>query len=190
LSKVGHRCFVISSASGGGKTTLVGRVLEELDSVAKTISHTTRLARPTEVHGRDYFFVSRRAFEDDIQKGQFIEHAQVYGNLYGTSKKTIQSIHAQNKDAILVIENQGALELIKHFDHVTLILIKPPSLEVLRERLVGRAKSSTDDIQERLNQAAKEIDEMSWYQHIIINDDIEKASQELLELIQGIQLQS
>lgn len=168
---------------------MVELALERLSTVSKTTSHTTRMPRPGEVDGQDYFFVSREQFEKGIQESQFIEHAQVYGHLYGTSKQAIDAIHAQGKDAILVIENQGARELLKHFKHVTLILIKPPSLDELERRLKRRAKSDSDNISLRLKQAQQELKDMSWYQHVLINDDIDSTVQALVSLIRHVQTQ-
>ncbi|MEZ4819386.1 MAG: hypothetical protein R3A45_05655 [Bdellovibrionota bacterium] len=129
-----------------------------------------------EKDGVDYFFVNKEAFERGIVNHEFAEYALVYDQLYGTSKKTVQSILDQGNDAILVIENQGAKEVVKAFDSVVLILIVPPSMEVLAKRLANRPNASTDDVQDRLSKAEREIKDMQWYDHTIINDNIDTTS--------------
>lgn len=177
---------MVSSPSGAGKTTLVTKALERLEGVQKTISHTTRQPRPGETDGVDYHFVSQQVFESMVKDECFVEYAQVYDHMYGTSKQSIEGILQQGKDAILVIENQGAKEVVKHFDQVALILIKPPSIDALKKRLMTRPGSSSDDIEDRLNKARQELEDMHWYQHVIINNHIDTAVHELVELIDQI----
>ncbi|MCB0272563.1 MAG: guanylate kinase [Bdellovibrionales bacterium] len=183
----GPICFVISSPSGAGKTTLVSEALSRLVNVKKTVSHTTRTPREGEKNGVDYYFVTNSDFENAMANDEFIEYANVYGQWYGTSVHTIKNILDQNQDAMLVIENQGAKEVVKKFPNVVLILIMPPSMEELTRRLIQREGSTTQDVEKRLSQAQEEIKAMQWYDHKIVNDHFDKASTELVELIQGYQ---
>lgn len=180
-------CIVVSSPSGAGKTTLVQNLVASLDGVKKTISHTTRKPRPSEVPDTDYHFVSDEAFASLKDRGALVEHARVYDHWYGTSHQTVQDIMDQGKDPVLVIEQEGARNVKAHFPHVVCVLIVPPSLSVLRDRLEKREKGKSDDIEDRLSKARQELLGMGWYDFVIINDDMEQASAELIEIIRASQ---
>lgn len=181
-------CFVVSSPSGAGKTTLVQNVLDMGLQIEKTISHTTRKARPNEVEGKDYYFVSEKDFKEKVSKGEFVEHATVYDKHYGTSQKSIEEIFAQGKDAILVIENQGAKRVAQLFDQVVFILIVPPSWQELEARLTQREGANSTEIQKRLHLAKKEVSDLLWFDYVICNDDLNKATHELKAVIEASRL--
>lgn len=168
--------FIFSAPAGTGKTTLVEKVLNEFPSVVQSISYTTRSPRVGEVDGVNYHFVSRKEFEQKIAEGEFLEHVELYGDYYGTSKKWVEDHQNQGKHVILVIDTQGGLKL-KEMIPAILIFAKPPSLEELRRRLLKRKTESAEKIEERLNRAKKEIEEGSHYDYQIINDDLNVANQ-------------
>jgi len=175
--------FVVSSPSGGGKGTLIDRVLKTVPGVSFSVSYTTRAPRETEQNGREYFFVDRPMFEAMIERGEFLEWANVYGHLYGTSVKQVQAERAAGHDIILEIDVQGAASIRqKLFDAVS-VFILPPSFELLRERLIKRATDSPADLEKRLRGAPTEVEQYRFFQYVILNDDINRASQQLAAVI-------
>jgi guanylate kinase len=174
-------CFVISSPSGAGKTTIVEAVLKKENKLEKTISHTTRKKRPDEKNGVHYHFVDAKTFQQIEKSGQMIEWASVYENQYGTSKKEIDRIMSKGLDVILVIENQGAKAIKKMYARSVFILVLPPSLKELEKRILKR-KHGDDDVERRLKNATREMRNMIWYDYVIINDDVDDA----VELLQNI----
>ncbi len=174
-------CFVISSPSGAGKTTIVEHLLKKDKNLVKTISHTTRSKRPSEKNGVHYHFVDRKAFEKLDQSGQMMESATVYDEFYGTSKKEIERILDKGKDAVLVIENEGAQAIKRLFPRSVFILILPPSLKELRKRILSR-ETEDEDIERRLKNATREIRSLTWYDYAVMNEDLEES----VELVQNI----
>lgn len=166
--------FVISAPAGTGKTTLVRMLMKECPCVTESVSFTTRKPRPNEIEGRDYFFVSRSEFEQKIEEGEFLEYAEVFGQFYGTSKQMVLEQQAQGKHVVLVIDTQGALQLMGQIEAV-FIFICPPSLEELKKRLTGRKSESPEMIGMRLSWAQKEISLADRYDYQIVNDDLETA---------------
>ncbi len=166
--------FVISAPAGTGKTTLVRMLQKEFSCVVESISYTTRKARPQEIEGRDYHFVSVAEFERKISEGDFLEYAQVFGNYYGTSKNFLKQQRSEGKHVLLVIDTQGAMQLMGTLDAV-FIFIKPPSLDALRERLSARKSESLDSMNERLSWAKREMDLASRYNYQIVNDHLGTA---------------
>ncbi len=174
--------FVVSAPSGVGKTTLLKRVISQLPGVNLSISYTTRAPRPGEQEGVDYFFVSREQFITMEQEGKFIEGAQVHGDLYGTPRVNMEGLR-QGEDLILEIDTQGARKIKETFQDGVFIFILSPSLEVLEERLRGRGGDSEEAIRARLYNAQNELDQMTWYDYIVINSEIEEATNELASII-------
>ncbi|PID76701.1 MAG: guanylate kinase [Deltaproteobacteria bacterium] len=163
--------FIISAPSGAGKTTLLGQVMDDLPGLTFSVSHTTRSPRSGEVQGAAYHFVSRDEFEQGIEQGDFLEWAEVHGNLYGTSRMSIEQQLAKGRDLILDIDTQGA-GLIRENNSVSGvdIFIAPPSMKELEKRLRGRGTDTEDAVITRLNNAVMEMRQADKYQYLIVND--------------------
>jgi guanylate kinase len=175
--------FIISAPSGAGKTTLCKEVVDILPNLRHSVSHTTRLPRPGEVHGRDYFFISSTEFEKMKNAGEFAEFAEVHGNSYGTAIKTLEEYRADGIDVILDIDCQGARQLKVRYREGVFIFILPPSFHELRRRLDLRNSDSADVKERRINNAAEEIREAGWYDYIIVNDVYVKAVEQLKSVL-------
>ena len=175
--------IVVSSPSGGGKGTLIDRVLKTVPGVSYSISYTTRAPRGTEQNGREYFFVLTDAFEEMIRGGEFLEWANVYGYLYGTSLAQVERELEAGHDIILEIDVQGAASIREKIDDAVSIFILPPSFELLRQRLVARGTDSPADLERRLRGAPAEVEQHLNFQYVILNDDINRASQQLAAVI-------
>ena len=175
--------IVVSSPSGGGKGTLIDRVFRTVPGVSYSVSYTTRAPRGTEQDGREYFFVSTAAFEEMIRRGEFLEWANVYGYLYGTSLAQVERELAAGHDIILEIDVQGAASIREKIDDAVSIFILPPSFELLRQRLVARGTDSPADLERRLRGAPAEVEQHRNFQYVILNDDINRASQQLASVI-------
>lgn len=171
--------FIVSAPSGTGKTTLVRGVMEQLPGLKFSISYTTRLPRPNEKDGEDYHFVSHSTFQRMIQENQFLEWAEVLGNFYGTPRPDLKRMETEGMDLILDIDPQGARQAIQEVGSAILIYLLPPSLKVLRERLMNRGMDSIEMIKFRLSNAKKEMEEAHWYHYVIINDRMEEAIEKL-----------
>jgi guanylate kinase len=175
--------IVVSSPSGGGKGTLIDRVLRTVPGVSYSVSYTTRAPRGTEQDGREYFFVSTAAFQEMICRGEFLEWANVYGYLYGTSLAQVERELKAGQDIILEIDVQGATSIREKIIDAVSIFILPPSFELLRQRLVARATDSPADLERRLRGAPAEVEQHRNFQYVILNDDINRASQQLAAVI-------
>ncbi len=182
--------FVISAPSGAGKTTLCTRLLDELSGLEFSISHTTRSPRPNEVHGKDYFFVSEDEFQRLVKEDAFLEWARVHGNFYGTSKEQVISKLSKGIDVILDIDVQGARQVKERFPGAITIFILPPSWEVLEERLKSRGSEDKEKLRIRLQNALKELEEVTSYEYVVINDKLDVALQELKSIIVATRLKS
>ena len=180
--------FIISSPSGGGKTSLVRALLEAEPEVRLSVSYTTRDARPGEVDGRDYHFVTPPVFERMLEAGEFLESAVIYGNRYGTSQKWIERERAEGRDVLLEIDWQGAQQVRRLMRQVVSIFILPPSPDVLESRLRGRGQDSEEVVARRLAAARHEIAHVSEYEYVIINDDFNRAAQDLRSIIRAERL--
>jgi guanylate kinase len=180
--------FIISSPSGGGKTSLVRALLEAEPEVRLSVSYTTRAARPGEVDGRDYHFVTPPVFERMLEAGEFLESAVIYGNRYGTSQKWIERERAEGHDVLLEIDWQGAQQVRRLLRQVVTIFILPPSPEVLESRLRGRGQDNEEVVNRRLAAARHEIAHVSEYEYVIINDDFNRAAQDLRSIIRAERL--
>ena len=174
---------VVSSPSGGGKGTLIDRVLKTVPGVSYSVSYTTRAPRGTEENGREYFFVDEPAFCQMIERGEFLEWANVYGHLYGTSSAQVERERAAGRDIILEIDVQGADSIRHKVAEGVSIFILPPSFELLRGRLVTRGTDSAADLERRLKGAPAEVAQYENFDYVILNDDINRASQQLASVI-------
>jgi guanylate kinase len=175
--------FVVSSPSGGGKGTLIRRVLEVVDNLSYSVSYTTRGPRPTEVNGREYFFVDQAEFEEMIADGEFLEWACVHGNYYGTSKRQIAEKTAAGLDLILEVDVQGAASVRQLLMDSVSVFILPPSYGVLRQRLCDRGTDSPENLELRMRNAPEELKQYSSFDYVIINDEIERAVGQLASII-------
>ena len=180
--------FIISSPSGGGKTSLVRALLEAEPEVRLSVSYTTRAARAGEADGRDYYFVTPPVFERMLEAGEFLESAVIYGNRYGTSQKWIERERAEGHDVLLEIDWQGAQQVRRLMRQVVSIFILPPSPEVLESRLRGRGQDSEEIVARRLAAARHEIAHVSEYEYVIINEDFNRAAQDLRSIIRAERL--
>jgi guanylate kinase len=176
--------FIISAPSGTGKTTILKKVISEMENIMFSVSHTTRTPRPGEKEGVDYYFVEKDAFQKMQEKELFYEWAEVHGNLYGTSRNAVQEIIDQGKDIILDIDVQGGLQAMdKVGDKGIFIFILPPSLQELEKRLVNRGTESESVIATRLKNAQGEIRVMGKYDYVIVNDSLAEAVEVLKSII-------
>lgn len=175
--------IVVSSPSGGGKGTLIDRVLQTVPGVSYSVSYTTRPPRAKEQDGREYFFVSTAAFEEMIQRGEFLESAKVYGHLYGTSHQQVERERTAGRDIILEIDVQGADSVRGLIEDAVTVFILPPSFELLQNRLVKRGTDSAEDLARRLRGAPAEVEQYRKFQYVILNDDINRASAQLASVI-------
>ena len=175
--------IVISGFSGAGKGTLMKKLIQDYEQYALSISMTTRAPREGEEHGREYFFATRDEFEEKINQGGFIEHAQYCGNYYGTPKDYVEEQLEAGKDVILEIEIQGAMKVKEKFPDAILLFVMPPSIAILHQRLVGRGTETEEVIMQRLLRANEEAVGIEEYDYIIINDDLDTCVKELHELL-------
>lgn len=180
--------YVIVAPSGAGKSSLVNALLEREPDIGLSISYTTRPPRPGDVEGREYFFVSREEFMAMVARDEFLEHAEVYGNLYGTSKKWIEKTCASGSDVILEIDWQGARAVRALFPEMCFIYILPPSIEVLRKRLVKRGKDSKEVIERRLAEAREDLKHAHEADYVIINEDFSLALLDLQSVVRALRL--
>jgi guanylate kinase len=175
--------LIISAPSGAGKTTLCRALMERFPNMKESVSYTTRPPRPGEVHGVDYFFVSREEFRSMVEADSFAEWAEVHGNLYGTALATVEEARKNGVDLVLDIDCQGARRLKEQIERCVYIFILPPSMDELRRRLEKRSSDLQEVIDRRIERAAGEIREARWYDYIIINDNFETAFEELSSIV-------
>lgn len=177
---------VISGPSGAGKDSIINELLKKQETNAwVSISMTSRLPRGQEENGKDYFFVTREEFEDNIKKGNFLEYAEYNGNYYGTPKHKINEYLNKGIDVILEIEIQGALQIKGLIPEALFIFIMPPSMEELKNRLVKRGTDSEDKIISRFKTAYQEINEVTKYNYVVINDKLDKATNKVSAILQA-----
>ena len=174
MSHNGGKLFVISGPSGTGKGTICAELLKDIGNEF-SVSMTTRSPREGEVHGREYFFVSREEFLDNVEKGNFLEHATVFDNFYGTPKDMVLKRLEKGRNVILDIDVQGGLQVKQAMPEAVLIFILPPSLTELRKRLEGRKTEEPEIIEKRLSKALNEIRFIGEYDYYIVNDDVDTA---------------
>lgn len=179
------RLYVISAPSGAGKSTLVSRLLARMPELRYSISHTTRSPRGAERDGTDYHFVSVPEFIAMRDAGGFAEWARVHDNFYGTSKEGLEAFLNAGKSVILDIDVQGAQQVAGHYPEAVTIFVKPPSLEELERRLVKRGTDSPETIAKRKKNAEWELSQEHLYRHVLVNDDLDRATDELAGIVKG-----
>ena len=179
-----HKLFVISSPSGGGKTSLINKLFEDSRSAnfEKSISDTSRQKRQGDLEGKDYYFLSEKDFKDKIKKEEYVEYATVFGNFYGTSKEEIKTKY-KTSNLILELDWQGAYAVKELFDDAKLIFLVPPSLDDLKQRLIKRNLDSSQEIENRLSEAKKEISKSEMYDYLVLNDNFDKAFEDLSQIL-------
>ncbi|MFB6348181.1 guanylate kinase [Moraxella sp. ZJ142] len=182
------KLFIITAASGTGKTSLVKQLLDRTDNLTVSISHTTRSPRPGETDGVHYHFVDKAAFETLIGESAFLEYAQVFDNYYGTSQKAVSDLLTKGVDVILEIDWQGALQVKQKFADAVMIFILPPSRDALRTRLSGRGQDSQEVIEKRLAGSLTEMRQYDKFDYVVINDDFETALADLQTIIKSHRL--
>lgn len=174
--------IVVSAPSGTGKSSICQKLLQACPAIRFSVSYTTRAPRPGEVNGRDYFFVSRDEFQHRIKQGEFVEWEENYGNLYGTSAQTMNEFLLQGHDILLDIEPRGARKIKQNFRGGIYVFILPPSREELLKRLEGRGHETKEIIAARFARAKDELKEISWYDYVIFNDNLELAANQLIAI--------
>ena len=177
--------YVISAASGAGKTSLVSAVLEHVPDLEVSVSHTTRAPRPGEEDGVNYHFVDKERFIAMVEAGEFFESATVFGNMYGTSRQHIQQQLQNGKDVILEIDWQGARQIRDLVSDCKTIYILPPSIDALRERLTSRGQDDEEVINKRMREAVSEMSHYAEFEYLVINDDFDEARNNLAAIITG-----
>ena len=179
------RLFVIAAPSGAGKTSLVRALVQREPSLRFSVSYTTRAQRPNEVEGRDYFFVTREEFERMVAAGEFLEHARVFDNCYGTSRRQVEQSLEAGQDLILEIDWQGARQIRRALPECISIFILPPSRAELERRLRGRGTDADDVIRRRLRDAAGDMGHWSEFGYVVVNDDFQLALDQLAAIVAG-----
>lgn len=171
--------YIVSAPSGAGKTSLVTALTKDDPKIRVSVSHTTRAMRPGEQHGVNYHFVKHDEFKALIEQGDFLEHAEVFGNFYGTSRSALQQTLEQGYDLILEIDWQGAQQVRKLMPEALSVFILPPSQQALRQRLDNRGQDSEEIIEGRMKEAVSEMVHYNEYDYVIINDEFDVALKEL-----------
>jgi guanylate kinase len=180
--------YIISAPSGSGKSTLVNELLKKVSDLEFSISYTTRSPRGSEVNGRQYFFVTRAEFEQMIAEDALLEHAEVFGNYYGTARRFLQEAKENGRDLLLDIDVQGAKQIQDKVPEATSIFILPPNRRILEERLRKRSEDSDEVIQQRLDKATGEIENYPRYKYILVNDQLEDSIKLLRAVVRGERL--
>jgi len=180
--------FIISAPSGAGKSTLTAKLLEADKNIHLSISYTTRAPRPGEMDGRDYRFVDKARFMGMLERGEFLESAEVHGNHYGTSQAWICEQRAAGRDVLLEIDWQGAQQVRRIFSDTIGIFILPPSVSELERRMRGRGQDSEEVVRRRLSVAADEMSHAAEFEYVIINNDFEEARRDLIAVVRASRL--
>ena len=182
--------FVLSAPSGTGKTTICNRILSEDKELKLSVSYTSRPAKKGEKNGVDYHFITKEKFEEMIKKEAFVEWAMVYGHYYGTPWSVFGETGRTNKDLLLEIDVQGGKSIKDKYPEAVLIFILPPSIEELRNRLINRGRDDKDEIERRIHIVKKEIEYMKHYDYIVVNDDLDKAVEQVLMIVKTERLKT
>ncbi|HSS19440.1 MAG TPA: guanylate kinase [Pyrinomonadaceae bacterium] len=175
--------FVVSSPSGGGKGTLIQRMLQQVPNLAYSVSFTTRASRPGEVDGREYFFVTSEKFKEMIEANAFFEWAEVHGKLYGTARQQVVDEVDAGRDIVLEVDVQGAASVRSLMADAVSIFILPPSFQILKQRLEARGTDSAAELEVRLRNAPVELKDYSLFEYVIINDELERAANQLTAIV-------
>ncbi len=175
--------YIFAAPSGAGKTSLVKALLEKTNDIGVSVSHTTRQPRPGEEHGVHYYYVDIPAFQQMVQAGDFIEHAQVFDNFYGTSKANIEHRLGQGQDVILEIDWQGARQVRKLMPQAVSVFILPPSRAALEQRLNQRGQDSAETIARRMRDAVSETSHYGEFDYLVVNDNFDQALNELRSIV-------
>ncbi|MCR5716245.1 MAG: guanylate kinase [Lachnospiraceae bacterium] len=176
---------VVSGFAGTGKGTIMKKLISEYENYALSVSMTTRAPRPGEENGREYFFVTKEQFEEKIAKDGLIEHACYVGNYYGTPRDYVEQKLEEGKDVVLEIELQGALSVKERFPDSVLVFVLPPSATELKARLVGRGTETMEVIEKRMKRAVEESEFIERYDYILVNDDVDRCTKQLHEMLQA-----
>ncbi|HEX7013187.1 MAG TPA: guanylate kinase [Steroidobacteraceae bacterium] len=179
------KLFVIAAPSGAGKTSLVRALMQRLPELEFSISYTTRKPRPNEVDGQDYFFVDKPTFERMIEAGEFLEHANVFDNYYGTSRSQVEQHLQAGHHVLLEIDWQGAQQVRRAMPECRSIFVLPPSRSALEQRLRGRGTDSDEVIARRLRDSIADMSHWSEFDYIVVNDDFERATDDLQAIVSG-----
>jgi guanylate kinase len=177
--------FIISAPSGSGKSTLVSRLLNEVSNLSFSVSYTTRKPRGNETDGGAYRFIDRTEFQQRIALGEFLEHAEVFGNYYGTHADVLEAARISGKDLVLDIDVQGAAQLKERIPDAVTVFVLAPSREVLEQRLRARSQDSDETIRRRLADAAREIRNYSLYDYVLVNNDLDHAAETLKSIVRA-----
>ena len=175
--------FVISAPSGAGKGTVIRRLIELRPELVFSVSATTRQPRAGEKDGVSYYFVSKESFKEMIENGEFLEYAEYVNEFYGTPKKPIYDCIENGKDVLLEIEVQGARQVMDQMPQAVTVFIVPPDMEEQERRLRGRKTESEDKLASRLQRARLELEEKGFYMHVVVNDEVSRAAEEILSII-------
>jgi guanylate kinase len=175
--------LILSGPSGAGKTTLSHALITSMPDTLIAVSHTTRFPRPGEKEGEDYFFVSKQSFQDMIDSGAMLEHAEVYGNLYGTSRTTIEKALHDRKNLILDIDWQGARCIKAIYPDAVSVFILPPAGKEAENRLLSRQQDTEKTIQKRMSSYSEQISHQDEYDHVLINADFDSATRQLIDIL-------
>jgi guanylate kinase len=179
------RVFVITGPSGVGKGTLIRLLRERLPELALSVSATTRAPRPGETQGEDYWFLSEEEFARRVAAGEFVEHARYAGRCYGTLRSELERHLSGGRPVVLEIEVQGARQVREAMPEAVQIFIRPPSSDTLRGRLVGRGTDASDEVEARLRVAEEELAAAREFQHVVVNDRLEDATEQLVAIVQA-----
>lgn len=185
MKEITGKLIVISAPSGTGKTTVVKKLLQQSTNLEASVSFTTRKMRENEKEGLDYFFVREKTFTNMIQNDDFLEHATVFGNFYGTEKKSVSENLKKGVNVILEIDWQGALQIKSSMPSCVMIFLIPPSKEVLLARLKNRGTDSDQEIAYRFNQAVLDLEQSNKFDHVLVNDQLDKVVTEIALCIEG-----